>query len=152
MKNNSGSRPSSVRAGPRRSPGRRITGMPVSAGRVVARCCVVHGLEDAGRLEAGDVLVAPNTDPGWTPLFMGLGGLVLETGGALAHGAIIAREYGIPAVTAVANATRRIRDGEWVTLDGRAGTVQCHGEQPDQTKSQQTSKTPTGTNTQWPIQ
>ncbi len=107
-----------------------LNGMPVSGGRVTARCHVATRLEDAEGLEPGEVLVASNIDPGWTPLLVKLGGLVLETGGVLAHGAIVAREYGIPAVTAVPNATHRVKDGEWITVDGWAGTVECHGDDP----------------------
>jgi len=106
---------------------RVLEGMPASAGRLTARCRVVRSLQDAGRLAPGEVMVASNVDPGWTPLFLRVGAVVLETGGVLAHGAIVAREYGIPAVTAVRAATRRISDGEWLTVDGRAGTVERHG-------------------------
>ena len=75
------------------------------------------------RLEPGEILVAPSTDPGWTPLFLKASGLVMEAGGAMAHGAIVAREYGIPAVVGVAGATERIATGSRVTLDGAAGTI-----------------------------
>src|SRR6266566_3534229 len=75
------------------------------------------------RLKPGEILVAPSTDPCWTPLFLKASGLVMEVGGAMAHGAIVAREYGIPAVVGVAGATERIATGSRVTLDGTAGTV-----------------------------
>jgi phosphohistidine swiveling domain-containing protein len=75
------------------------------------------------RLEPGEILVAPSTDPGWTPLFMTAGALVMEMGGVVSHGAVVAREYGIPAVVGVADATTRLRDGQNVTVDGAAGTV-----------------------------
>ena len=75
------------------------------------------------RLEPGEVLVAPSTDPGWTPLFLTAGGLVMEMGGMMSHGAVVAREYGIPAVVAVAGATDQIVTGQRVTVDGSAGTV-----------------------------
>jgi pyruvate,water dikinase len=74
-------------------------------------------------LEPGEILVAPSTDPGWTPLFMTAGALVMEMGGVISHGAVVAREYGIPAVVGVADATVRLRDGQTVTVDGAAGTV-----------------------------
>jgi pyruvate,water dikinase len=74
-------------------------------------------------LAQGEILVAPSTDPGWTPLFLTAGGLVMETGGAMSHGAIVAREYGIPAVVGVAGATRRIQTGQSVTVDGTSGAV-----------------------------
>jgi pyruvate,water dikinase len=75
------------------------------------------------RLEPGDILVAPSTDPGWTPLFLTAGGLVMEMGGAMSHGAVVAREYGIPAVVGLAGATERIPDGATILVDGTAGTV-----------------------------
>jgi rifampicin phosphotransferase len=77
----------------------------------------------AAHLAQGEILVAPSTDPGWTPLFLTAGGLVMETGGAMSHGAIVAREYGIPAVVGVAEATERIRAGQRITVDGGTGTV-----------------------------
>jgi pyruvate,water dikinase len=85
---------------------------------------VLRSPQEGARLQAGDILVAPSTDPGWTPLFLLAAGLVMETGGYLSHGAIVAREYGIPAVINVSRATQRIADGTTVTLDGGAGTVQ----------------------------
>jgi len=74
-------------------------------------------------LEPGEILVAPSTDPGWTPLFLTAGGLVMEMGGANSHGAVVAREYGIPAVVGVPNATTGITSGQRITVDGSAGTV-----------------------------
>jgi pyruvate,water dikinase len=74
-------------------------------------------------LAPGEILVAPSTDPSWTPLFLTAGGLVMEVGGAMSHGAIVAREYGIPAVVGVAGAIERIRSGQVVTVDGTRGTV-----------------------------
>jgi pyruvate,water dikinase len=68
-------------------------------------------------------LVAPSTDPGWTPLFMTAGGLVMEMGGMMSHGSIVAREYGIPAVVGVPGATTVIRTGDVVTVDGANGVV-----------------------------
>ena len=75
------------------------------------------------RLEPGRILVCPSTDPGWTPLFLTAGGLVMEMGGANSHGAVVAREYGIPAVVGVRDATDAIRTGDAVTVDGTSGTV-----------------------------
>src|SRR5262249_2672754 len=77
----------------------------------------------AAQLAHGEILVAPSTDPGWTPLFLTAGGLVMETGGAMSHGAIVAREYGIPAVVGVAGGTGPIHSGQTVTVDGTTGTV-----------------------------
>jgi rifampicin phosphotransferase len=99
-----------------------LQGAPASAGHVTAPARVVLDPHDA-RLEPGEILVAPSTDPGWTPLFLKAAGLVMEVGGAMAHGAIVAREYGLPAVVGVAGATERIATGSRVTLDGTAGTV-----------------------------
>jgi phosphohistidine swiveling domain-containing protein len=99
-----------------------IRGTPASPGtaRGVARVL----LSPAGaRLEPGEVLVAPATDPGWTPLFLTASALVMEMGGMMSHGAVVAREYGIPAVVGVPEATTRIATGEQVVVDGSAGTV-----------------------------
>ncbi|WP_296360324.1 PEP-utilizing enzyme, partial [Ralstonia sp.] len=74
-------------------------------------------------LQAGDILVAPSTDPGWTPLFLKAGALVMETGGYLSHGAIVAREFGIPAVVNVPGIRAQLKDGETIRVDGNTGTV-----------------------------
>ena len=74
-------------------------------------------------LEPGEILIAPSTDPGWTPLFLTAGGLVMEMGGAISHGAVVAREYGIPAVVGVLGATERIITGQQITVDGSNGIV-----------------------------
>ena len=74
-------------------------------------------------LEPGEILVAPSTDPGWTPLFLTAGALVMEMGGVISHGAVVAREYGIPAVVGVPDATTRLQTGQTVTVDGAAGTI-----------------------------
>jgi rifampicin phosphotransferase len=74
-------------------------------------------------LEPGEILVAPSTDPGWTPLFLTAGGLVMEMGGPMSHGAIVAREYGIPAVVGVPDATERLETGQRITVDGSEGIV-----------------------------
>ncbi len=100
-----------------------FSGIAASPGRVTGLARVVAGPAEAGRLQAGEILVTRATDPGWTPLFARLGGLVLEVGGQLSHGAIVAREYGIPAVVNVAEATRRIADGQRLTVDGGTGQV-----------------------------
>jgi phosphohistidine swiveling domain-containing protein len=105
-----------------RPAGGGICGTPASAGRVTGPARVI--LDPVGaRIEPGEILVAPSTDPGWTPLFLTAGGLVMEMGGAMSHGAVVAREYGIPAVVGVALATGRIVSGQIVTVDGNAGTV-----------------------------
>ncbi len=74
-------------------------------------------------LEPGEILVAPSTDPGWTPLFLTAGGLVMEMGGSISHGAVVAREYGIPAVVGVLGATERIHTGQRITVDGSNGII-----------------------------
>ena len=99
-----------------------LTGTPASAGTVTAWARVILDPEGA-QLEPGEILVAPSTDPGWTPLFLTAGGLVVEMGGPNSHGAVVAREYGIPAVVGVPHATSRIATGDNITLDGAAGTV-----------------------------
>jgi pyruvate,water dikinase len=118
-----GTEPEAV-AAPRaseREPG-TLTGTAASAGRVTGIARVV--LDPAGaKLEPGEILVAPSTDPGWTPLFLTAGGLVMEMGGANSHGSVVAREYGIPAVVGVAGATQEITTGMRVTVDGAAGIV-----------------------------
>jgi pyruvate,water dikinase len=99
-----------------------LQGTPASAGRVTAPARVILDPHNA-HLSVGEILVAPSTDPGWTPLFLKAAGLVMETGGAMAHGAIVAREYGIPAVVGVAGATEQIKTGSHVTIDGSLGLV-----------------------------
>ena len=99
-----------------------LRGTPASAGTVTAPARVI--LDPVGaRLEPGEILVAPSTDPGWTPLFLTAGGLVMEMGGANSHGAVVAREYGIPAVVGVPRATEAITTGAEVTVDGAGGVV-----------------------------
>jgi pyruvate,water dikinase len=99
-----------------------LSGTPASAGTVTAKARVILDPQGAV-LEPGEILVAPSTDPGWTPLFLTAGGLVMEMGGPNSHGAVVAREYGIPAVVGVPDATSTISTGQLITLDGGAGTV-----------------------------
>jgi pyruvate,water dikinase len=106
----------------RETPSADLAGTPASAGTATGTVRVI--LDPVGaRLEPGEILVAPSTDPGWTPLFMTAGALVMEMGGVISHGAVVAREYGIPAVVGVPDATSRLRTGQVVTVDGAAGTV-----------------------------
>ena len=99
-----------------------LRGAPASAGVVSGKARVI--LEPTGAyLEPGEILVAPLTDPGWTPLFLTASGLVMEMGGAMSHGAVVAREYGIPAVVGVPDATEHIATGQRITVDGSAGTI-----------------------------
>src|SRR2546423_11514884 len=99
-----------------------IRGTPASPGIARGIAHVIRSPVGA-RLEPGEVLVAPSTDPGWTPLFLTAGALVMEMGGMMSHGAVVAREYGIPAVVAATHATGRIPTGAHVTADGSTGTV-----------------------------
>ncbi|MEU8570669.1 PEP/pyruvate-binding domain-containing protein [Streptomyces pathocidini] len=107
---------------PRTAHGAGLTGMGAASGRATGRARVVRDPARA-TLEPGEILVAPTTDPGWTPLFLTAGGLVTETGAVMAHGPTVAREYGIPAVICLPDATERIRTGQLITVDGAAGTV-----------------------------
>ncbi|MGV9763653.1 PEP-utilizing enzyme [Micromonospora tulbaghiae] len=106
----------------RASDGHTLTGTGAASGRATGRARVVRSLASAS-IEPGEILVAPTTDPGWTPLFLTAGGLVTETGAVMAHGPTVAREYGIPAVICVPGATERIRTGQLITVDGATGTV-----------------------------
>lgn len=100
-----------------------IAGLPVSSGVIEGRARVILKLEDAN-LEAGDILVTAFTDPSWTPLFVSIKGLVTEVGGLMTHGAVIAREYGLPAVVGVENATMLIKDGQRIRVNGTEGYVE----------------------------
>jgi len=101
----------------------QLRGTACSPGRVEARARVIRRIEDTHLVQAGEILVTVFTDPGWTPLFARLAGVVTETGGVLAHAAVISREYGIPAVLAIPGATQMIHDGDTIAIDGSAGTV-----------------------------
>jgi pyruvate,water dikinase len=99
-----------------------LVGMAAAPGTATGRARVI--LDPAGaHVEPGEILVAPTTDPGWTPLFLTAGGLVTETGSPMAHGPTVAREYGIPAVICVRDATELISTGQMITVDGAAGRV-----------------------------
>ncbi len=100
-----------------------LPGTPVSSGVVEGRARVIRSMEDA-ELEEGDILVTVFTDPGWTPLFVTIRGLITEVGGVMTHGAVIAREYGLPAIVGVEQATTRIQDGQRIRLHGGAGYVE----------------------------
>jgi phosphohistidine swiveling domain-containing protein len=103
--------------------GNAVKGLPVSAGKVEARVRIIAKLEDAVALEKGEIMVCRYTDVGWTPYFSLASGLVTEIGSPLSHGAVVAREYGIPAVVNAKGATGFFRTGETVVLDGAAGVV-----------------------------
>ena len=100
-----------------------ITGSPVSPGSAQGRVRVVLDPRQA-RLQPGEILVCPGTDPSWTPLFLSAAGLVMETGGMMTHGAVVAREYGIPAIVGVDRATARLQTGQLIRLDGSSGRIE----------------------------
>ncbi|MGF9908421.1 phosphoenolpyruvate synthase [Brevibacillus porteri] len=104
-------------------PANAIVGLPVSSGIIEGRARVILNMEDAD-LEDGDILVTSFTDPGWTPLFVSIKGLVTEVGGLMTHGAVIAREYGLPAVVGVENATTLIKDGQRIRVHGTEGYIE----------------------------
>ncbi len=104
-------------------PAGALIGLPVSAGTVEGRARVILDMAEAD-LEPGDILVTTFTDPSWSPLFVGIAGLVTEVGGLMTHGAVIAREYGLPAVVGVERATRLIRDGQRIRVHGTDGYVE----------------------------
>lgn len=104
-------------------PANAIIGLPVSSGVIEGRARVILDMEDAD-LEEGDILVTTFTDPSWTPLFVSVKGLITEVGGLMTHGAVIAREYGLPAVVGVENATRLIKDGQRIRVHGTEGYVE----------------------------
>ncbi|MEU7642006.1 rifamycin-inactivating phosphotransferase [Streptomyces sp. NPDC039016] len=104
-------------------PAGALIGLPVSVGSIEGRARVILDMAEAD-LEAGDILVTTFTDPSWSPLFVGIAGLVTEVGGLMTHGAVIAREYGLPAVVGVEQATRLIRDGQRIRVHGTDGYVE----------------------------
>ncbi|MCX8183062.1 MAG: PEP-utilizing enzyme, partial [Crenarchaeota archaeon] len=109
-------------------PGLVLKGIPASQGVLTAPVRVLRNVEDIWQVRAGEILVVPRTDPGWTPVFSKIGGLITETGGMLSHGAVVSREYGIPAVTNIPNACRVFKTGQIITIDGNSGIVRIEGE------------------------
>jgi pyruvate,water dikinase len=104
-------------------PAGALVGLPVSAGTVEGRACVVLDMGET-EFETGDILVTAYTDPSWTPVFLAIAGLVTEVGGLMTHGAVIAREYGLPAVVGVEQATRLLRDGQRIRVHGTEGYIE----------------------------
>lgn len=100
-----------------------LAGVPVSSGIIEGRARVILRMEDAD-IEEGDILVTAYTDPSWTPVFISIKGLITEVGGMMTHGAVVAREYGLPAVVSVENATKLIKDGQRVRINGTEGYVE----------------------------
>lgn len=105
------------------TPGTILTGVAGSPGVASGVARVIHGPDDPGALEPGDVLVAPNTDPSWTPLFMSAGAVVVDVGGQISHAVIVSRELAVPCVVSVTDGTTSIPDGALVEVDGDNGTV-----------------------------
>jgi rifampicin phosphotransferase len=99
-----------------------LRGSPVSPGAAEGRVRVVLDPRQAN-LQPGEILVCPGTDPSWTPLFLSAGGLVMETGGMMTHGAVVAREYGIPAIVGVDRATQRLKTGQFIRINGSSGEI-----------------------------
>jgi pyruvate,water dikinase len=114
--------------------GDKIKGFAASAGKVTARACVMLGPEDFDKMQPGDVIVAGITTPAWTPLFARASAIVTDIGGPLSHSSIVAREYGIPAVLATGVGTRRLHDGQVITVDGTKGEVILERTAEEQTK------------------
>ena len=106
------------RAGEGGPEGDRLKGVGASGGKVTGVACVLHGPQDFDQMELGGILVAKLTTPAWTPLFTMAGGVVTDIGGPLSHGSIVSREYGIPAVLGTGEATKRIRSGQRITVNG----------------------------------
>lgn len=103
-----------------------LTGMCACGGRVEGRAKVLSSVFEAGKLEKGDILVTRQTDPGWVVVFPLISGLIVERGGMLSHGAIVSREFGIPAIVGVDAATAKIKDGDWLILNANTGEITVH--------------------------
>ncbi|TVQ96921.1 MAG: hypothetical protein EA403_15490 [Spirochaetaceae bacterium] len=101
-----------------------LCGVPVSPGTHEGRVRILHAPEEGASLQSGEILVTTGTNPAWTPLFLKIGALIMECGGPISHGSVVAREYGVPAVSGVAGATELLRDGQLVRLNGETGTIE----------------------------
>jgi pyruvate,water dikinase len=109
--------------GAKKQQGNALKGIAASPGTVTGPARIVNGPEDFAKMQTGDVLVAPLTTPAWTPLFARAAAIITDVGGPLSHGSIVAREYGIPAVLGTGAATKRIQNGQIITVDGSSGVV-----------------------------
>jgi rifampicin phosphotransferase len=103
-------------------------GIPASYGMITGPIHIINNISQISTVQSGEILIVPRTDPGWTPIFSKIGGLITETGGILSHGAVISREYGIPAVTNIPNATKIFRNNQIVTLNGYNGIIKIKKE------------------------
>jgi len=103
-----------------------LRGTPASHGIITAPVRILNEINEIESVQSGEILVVPRTDPGWTPIFSKIGGLITETGGILSHGAVVSREYGIPAVTNIINARKLIKNGQVITLNGFNGEVKLN--------------------------
>jgi pyruvate,water dikinase len=108
-----------------------LEGVPTSPGVVTGHARVILRADNHEQVRPGEILVAPFTDPAWSPYFITAAGLVVEQGGVLSHGSIVAREYGVPAVTSVRSATKIIRTGQWLEVDADRGVVKVLDAAPD---------------------
>jgi phosphoenolpyruvate synthase/pyruvate phosphate dikinase len=100
-----------------------LLGTPASQGIVTSSVRILKDIREIPNIRRGEIIVVPRTDPGWTPAFSKIGGLITETGGVLSHGAVISREYGIPAVTNVQHASKILRNGQIIHLNGFNGQI-----------------------------
>jgi pyruvate,water dikinase len=103
---------------------RVLVGIPASRGQAIGKVKIVRNFQEAGEINKQTILVVPYTDSGWATILVRAGGVIAESGGKLSHGAIVAREYGIPAVMDIHGATDLLRDGQKVRIDGSRGTVE----------------------------
>lgn len=108
--------------------GNYLQGVAASSGRATGMVRLIHHPREGNRLQPGDILAAPSTDPGWIPLFLNASALIIETGGSLSHGVIVAREYGLPTVINVPGIMRQLKEAQMVTVDGNTGRIYLHPE------------------------
>ena len=101
-----------------------IVGVGVSHGKSLGFVRIVRNLSEASEVQPGEILVAPSADPSWSPLFAVISGLILEKGGVLSHASVVAREFGLPAITSVENATHVLKNGDYISIDGDKGTIE----------------------------
>lgn len=101
----------------------KVIGTPVCEGKITGRACVVKSFDEVSKIRAGDILITHSTDIAWSPYFPILSGVVTELGGLISHGAVVAREYGLPCIIGATNATAIIRDGEEIYMDASSGII-----------------------------